>query len=182
MPYYLNWDASTDEVGGSGLKEYIVYKDGIEQSPRVTTLWYSLGASVPTGCWSVSAIDNANNESSALTCINYSLQPPTNLTVGFSPLYVYPTKLDTVLNWVRPIDAGTITGYEIWRSVNDSTTNWVLIGTATTSGWSTEEYTDKNYLGGNVADTSSYYKIRSTNGTNVSEFTVVVGILFQDVI
>ena len=70
MAYYLNWNASTDTE--SGVSHYRVFKDAVYQGQvSHPTVRYYTGESEPTGCWSVSAVDNATNESAQATCISY---------------------------------------------------------------------------------------------------------------
>jgi len=107
--YSFNWDASTD-TGGSGLKFYRVYKDGVQQG-TTTNLWYPAGyGAYPTGCWSVKAEDNAGNLSGALTCISYAdTTPPTQVT-GVSATVA---DASTVITWNASTDNVGVTEYKI---------------------------------------------------------------------
>jgi Fibronectin type III domain/Beta-propeller repeat len=64
----LVWAASTDNTGGSGLKGYNVYENGafLKQVPAPATSDSGLAASTAFS-YTVSAVDNANNESAQST-------------------------------------------------------------------------------------------------------------------
>lgn len=124
--YSFNWDASTD-TGGSGLKFYRVYKDGVQQG-TTTALYYPAGyGAYPTGCWSVKAEDNAGNLSGALACISFADTTPPSQVTGLTATGYITTIID--LEWNAATDNVGVTGYT-WSWSYDGYT-WNLGGNTT---------------------------------------------------
>jgi len=141
--HILKWDASTDT--GSGVKEYKIYKDGVYQNVTVqhptTQYTVSSGTSThPTGCWTVSAVDNNGNESSLATCASDDTTNPSTPT-GLSSSNIQETTF--TLSWNAASDASGIRFYRIYKggvlyatTPNNSTSIGLTGLTAgTTSTW-----------------------------------------------
>jgi chitodextrinase len=124
----LSWTASTDNVGGSGLRAYQVYRSGVLLATVTGTSYSNTGlAAGTTYCYTVLAYDNAGNNSaqSASQCATTSggtTSPPPVPTLSASGA----SSSQINLSWTASTGA---TGYKIYRA-------GVQIGTATTPSYS----------------------------------------------
>jgi chitodextrinase len=115
----VGWGASTD-TGGSGLKGYIVYRNGVALPLQPATSKSDTGLAAGTGySYQVSAVDNANNESaksavaSATTPACPDITPPSVPTASASA----PGCHQVNVSWSAASDTGGsgLNGYTLYR-------------------------------------------------------------------
>ena len=153
----LNWTASTDNSGGSGLKGYYVYwgPDKFTATPINTTTFVVTGLNPNTGgnLFTVTAVDNAGNESAKSVEYYGTTKPSADTTAPSVPTNVVAaSKTDKTINltWTASTDNVAVTGYEVYRGN-------VKIGTSTTAS-----YADS----GLTANTAYSYTIKAYDATN----------------
>ncbi|MDO8637748.1 MAG: FG-GAP-like repeat-containing protein, partial [Dehalococcoidia bacterium] len=121
----LNWAASTDPTKPgettSGLSGYLIYRNG-EAIPIAATdqLSFTDTDLTPetTYSYTVSAIDNAGNESQKTASVSITTPAPPDITKPTVPTNLTanaasPTKVD--LNWTASTDNVAVTGYKLYR-------------------------------------------------------------------
>jgi fibronectin type 3 domain-containing protein len=164
----INWTASIDNVGGSGLASYTLYRNGaVISTLNSSTLTYLDNTVSPSTAYNytVSATDNAGNTSAkSLAAITTTpAKPiifptaPSNLTGSAT------TATSTKLSWIASTDTGGpgLVGYYILRTTSGSSTAVNIGNTASL-----------NYTDNTAAPSTTYsYQIQaydSANPPNVS--------------
>ena len=160
----LTWNASTD-AGGSGLAGYKVYR-GVVQIAAVTGTSFT-NTSLSPGtqyCYAVAAYDNAGNMSaqSAQSCATTKVL----VTVPAAPSVLTATVVSANqinLSWTD--NSGNEAGFKVERATA-SGGPWTQIGT---TGTGVTTYADT----GVSPSTTYYYRVRATNSTGDSGYSVV---------
>ncbi|MBP7867452.1 MAG: fibronectin type III domain-containing protein [Acidobacteria bacterium] len=116
----LSWSASTDNVGGSGLDGYKVYRNSVCITKVSTTNYSDTGLQEGTQYnYGVSAVDLAGNESTKATVSVTTLSPDT--TAPSVPGNLQGVPVDTThisLSWTASTDnagGSGVDGYKIYR-------------------------------------------------------------------
>jgi chitodextrinase len=149
----LAWNAATD-TGGSGLKDYRVYRDAVLLA-TVTGTTYNDTTVAPSTQYSyqISARDNANNESARSTAL--PVTPPADTTppsvpTGFTTTAIQSTSV--ALSWNVATDTGG-SGLRDYRVYRDNTLVATVTGTS---------YSDTT-----VAPSSQYsYQVSARDNSN----------------
>lgn len=169
----LDWTASTDNVGGSGLAGYNAYRSGILVSGTnsiAMTSFIDTGLTPNTTySYTVSAVDNAGNVSASSSAVSVTtpVRPgsPANLTASAT------STTEVSLTWTASSTAGAT--YQIERSSNNS--GYSMIATSTTPA-----YVDTSATAG----ITYLYRVRAVDGAGtVSSYTNVdlaTTIMFTD--
>jgi uncharacterized repeat protein (TIGR03806 family) len=151
----VTWTAATD-TGGSGLKDYVVYRDGVNVA-TVTTTSYADSSLTPSTTYEyrVSARDNANNESSRSTAISASTSAavdtaPPSVPTGLSGAASSATSINLTWNAATDTGGSGLKDYVVYR---DGTN----VAVVTTTG-----YADS----GLTASTSYSYQISARDNAN----------------
>ncbi|MDI1462228.1 discoidin domain-containing protein [Catellatospora sp. KI3] len=154
----LNWGASTDNAGGSGLAGYEVYRNGaLAATVGQVTTWADTQPATATVSYYVKARDNAGNTSAAgntVTRTGTSTDTTAPSVPGTLSLSASGTTL--TLNWGASTDnagGSGLAGYEVYRN------NALAATVGTVTSWS-----DTQPLTANV----SYYVKARDNAGNVS--------------
>jgi len=164
--YYFNWDISTDSE--SGVSHYKLYKDNVYQvgeDVNHPTGFKYLGTTAPTECWSVSAVDNAGNESAKATCVSYI---PPDTTKPTTPSFTTLTALfgENYLQWSPSTDNVGVTGYYIYRGTISNSSTHLFVG----STLGATAYFDTSY----TPNVVQYYHIRAIDAAgNLSNASIV---------
>jgi chitodextrinase len=114
----LSWTVSTD-TGGSGLKGYKVYRNGSATalaSPTTNSYTDASVAGSTTYSYTVSAIDNAGNESAKSATASVTTPAPPDTTPPTAPtsLHTTATTLTSIsLAWTASTDNVGVAGYRI---------------------------------------------------------------------
>ena len=159
----INWTASTDNTGGSGLASYTLYRNGtVLASFNSSTLTYLDNTVSPSTAYSytVTATDNAGNTSakSSASSVTTPAKPivlptaPTNLTGSA------PTATSVSLTWNPSTDVGGpgLAGYYILRTTSGTSTAVNIGNTSSTT------YTDNT-----AAPSTTYsYQIQAHDSAN----------------
>ncbi|MDF2460794.1 MAG: glycoside hydrolase family 48 [Candidatus Saccharibacteria bacterium] len=160
----LSWSASTD-TGGSGLKGYKVYRNGgatAIASPTSTSYTDQTVVGSTTYSYTVSAIDNANNESAKSAASSVTTPAPPDTTAPSVPASFRSTgtSLTSIsLAWNASTDNVGVTGYRISE------------GTAVVANVAGLSYTHGNLTPG----TSHSYTVQAYDAAgNVSAATAVL--------
>jgi chitodextrinase len=117
----LGWSASTDS-GGSGLRGYDVYRDGVKvtATPVTTTSYVDSGRSPGTSySYTVRAVDNAGNQSGPSAVLTATTSgcsgdcsPPTAPVLSATG----KTSSTVDLTWTASSDNVAVTGYDVFRN------------------------------------------------------------------
>lgn len=158
----LTWSASTDEAGGSGLKEYVLQRGSTQIAIVTGTSYSDAGLTAGTAySYSVAARDNAGNTSAFSAAIQASTLAPADTTAPSVPTGLATTgstQTSIVLAWAASTDTGGsgMKEYVLQR-------NAVQIAVLATPG-----YTDT----GLTAGTSYSYRVAARdNAGNTSAFS-----------
>jgi chitodextrinase len=158
----LNWSTSTD-TGGSGLKGYKVYRNGgatAIASPTTSPYTDTTVVGSTAYTYTVSAIDNAGNESakSAVASITTPVPPDTTAPTAPSSLRTTTTTLTSIaLAWNASTDNIGVTGYRVMSgaTVLANTTSLTYTQTNLTPG-SSHSYAVYAYdAAGNLSPSSN---------------------------
>ncbi len=174
--FTLNWDGSTD-VSGSGVKEYVVYRNGTAIATVAATAATSYSAAV-TGLSSaqsysmtVAAKDNAGNTSAQSTALVVSMNDvvapsaPTNLVASDI------TQTSLKLTWNASTDNIGVTSYDVYQGETVIVTLPAIL-----SGINITSYD----VIGLTGDTSYSFKIKAKDAANnVSSASNVVTVSTQ---
>ncbi len=155
----LSWQASSD-IGGSGVKEYVVRRDGTPIA-TVTAPGYT-----DTGLignislvYEVKALDFAGN-SSEYTSTNATTPPDAVAPAAPRNLVAAPGNGSVTLSWQAPPSTNDVSGYEVWRNGSQVAT----VGST--------EYTATGLLDGQLYT----YQVRTVDtSTNVSSYVTASG-------
>jgi chitodextrinase len=165
----LIWSASTD-TGGSGLKGYKVYRNGgatAIASPTTTSYTDQTVVGSTTYSYTVSAIDNANNESAKSTASSVTTPAPPDTTAPSVPasLRSTSTSLTSIaLAWNASTDNVGVAGYR------------VSLGTTVLTNTSSLSYTHSNLTPG----TSYTYTVQAYDAAgNVSAASTALTVSTQ---
>lgn len=132
----LSWSASTDNVGGSGVKGYEVYRDGVLVDGNVSALSYTFNNLTPATAYSftVLAVDQAGNKSAQATPVSIT----TDQTSASNEAVVYyytTTKGWSTVNIHYNPAGGTWTAVPGVKMVGAACEGWtkqtINLGTAT---------------------------------------------------
>ena len=114
---YLSWDASTDNIGVAG---YIIYRNDIEIDRTGSLAFSDLNLDPETSYeYSISAYDNAGNESSKsnhviiTTFANTDTEPP-NQPQNLNAYEIHSNEIK--LTWYASTDNIGVTGYNVFRN------------------------------------------------------------------
>ncbi len=132
----VSWAAATD-TGGSGLKDYLVYRGGALVGTVTTTSFADTGLTPNTSySYQVSARDNANNESARSTGFAVSTPPtsttdttPPSVPTGLTTTATQPTSVS--LAWSASTDTGG-SGMRDYRIYRNNTLLTTVTGTSHT--------------------------------------------------
>ena len=154
----LSWTASTDNVGVAGYK---VYRGGVflKQVNTTSTLDIGLSPSTPY-CYTVSAVDTANNESaqSSQACATTPAgggggdTAPPSTPASMTGSVVSSSQIN--LSWAASTDNVGVTGYRLERCQGLACSNFSEIATRTTTSYSNISLT---------ASTSYSYRVRAVD-------------------
>jgi fibronectin type 3 domain-containing protein len=112
----VSWSASAD--AGSGVKGYYVFRGGVKVSPLVTgTSWQDTGRAAWTQyAYSVSAVDNADNESAASASVTVRTRDDTAPSVPGN-VVATPGGTTVTITWNSSTDAASgLAGYRVFRN------------------------------------------------------------------
>jgi chitodextrinase len=153
----LTWSASADEPGGSGLKGYNVYRGTTKVTPTPTTgTSFSDTGLTPSTTYSytVTAVDNAGNESAPSDPASATTAAATDTTPPSDPGNLQPTVSATAvsLTWSAGTDTGGsgVAGYNVYRGATKLNTSLVT----------TTSYTDSTVAAG----TTYTYRVTTVDG------------------
>ncbi|MDX6629650.1 MAG: hypothetical protein QOH00_1896 [Gaiellales bacterium] len=155
----INFTPSTD-VGGSGINHYDVFRDvnptPVNASPIPAGGPYTAidsGATSGSYTYTVVAVDNAGNKSTASPGLSITLDPtlsaPTSVTAVATPTNQRPQ-----ISWVAPVDFA-VHHYEVYRG-----------GAYVTDVFASTTFTDNS-----VADGTYTYQVRAINASSVAGVT-----------
>lgn len=164
----LNWVAST----GGTVTNYTVYKNGVLIATLGNVLTYNVTGLTPSTPYSftVYAKDAAGNTSAVSNTATATTTAGSTDTIAPSTPAITSSSRTTApsvkINWTGSTDNVAVTGYELWRDV-DQTGTFSLIATPTTS-----PYTDVDIIAG--VGYSYSYKMRARDAAgNWSAFSAV---------
>lgn len=118
----INWSASSDGVGGSGVKGYNVYRDGIKINGSLivgTTYTDSALTENTTYSYRVEAVDVANNISQKSTAVSATTGACADTIPPSKPTGVTATVLScnsVRVNWNASTDNVGVAGYNVYRN------------------------------------------------------------------
>src|SRR5438552_242959 len=116
----LSWAASTD-TGGSGLKGYNVYRNGVFLKQVTSTSTSDPGLAASTAySYIVSAVDNAGNQSAQSSAVLTNTSACADTTAPSVPIGLTATAASCSqinLSWVASTDTGGsgLKGYNVYR-------------------------------------------------------------------
>ncbi|MFH1026092.1 MAG: Ig-like domain-containing protein, partial [Nitrospirota bacterium] len=160
----LGWNASTD-TGGSGLKGYKVYRNGSFLKQVTTTSATDTGLSASTSySYTVSSIDNANNESAQCSSANATTPQcpdttPPSVFITSPPSGTTYTTAQTVTITASASDNVGVTKVEFYDGSTlrgtDTTSPYNYVWTFTGSDNGTHNWTAKAYDAANNSSVSN---------------------------
>lgn len=162
---FLSWNASTDSLG---VHHYNIYQDDVLFAQEADYLYHVVDYNVPssggpTGCWTVSAVNNAGIESAKETpCIEW-LTEPAQVT-GLTVINEEPAFPQLEISWNYNAAGDNVTNYQLLRSTSAGGT-YSLIYTALNN-----YYTDTSLN----ATTTYYYKVNAVNAAGTGPYSTIV--------
>ncbi|HEY3517833.1 MAG TPA: fibronectin type III domain-containing protein, partial [Gammaproteobacteria bacterium] len=130
----VSWGAATD-TGGSGLKDYTVYRDGIAVATVATTSFADSGLTASTlYAYEISARDNALNASARsaarnVTTLATSDATPPSVPGTLTASAASSTRID--LTWGPATDNVGVVGYRVERCTGAGCTSFAQVATPT---------------------------------------------------
>jgi len=149
--FTLSWTGSTD-TDGSGLLWYRIYKNGIFDIYSSNTTYNIAVNNGSSNTWTISALDNAGNESSLSTGLVVTMldteapSEPTN--IGWS----FPSNTELNLYWTASTDYGGILGYRVYKNGSFikfvSNTSYIFSGliSGESNNWAVQAEDNSNNL------------------------------------
>ena len=118
----LNWGASTDNAGGSGMAGYDIYRNGtLATSVGLVTTWADTQPTTATVSYFVRARDVAGNQSGNSNTVTRTGTTPDTTPPSVPGTLSYLVSGTTItLNWGASTDAGGsgLAGYNVYRDGN----------------------------------------------------------------
>ncbi|GAA1630850.1 hypothetical protein GCM10009679_39920 [Saccharothrix algeriensis] len=154
----LNWNASTDNSGGSGLAGYDVYRNGtLAAQVGAVTTWQDTQPTSATVSYYVRSRDNAGNVSANSNTVTRNGTTPDTTPPSVPGTLSYTTSGTTItLNWGASTDnsgGSGIKGYDVFRN------GTFVVTTGNVTTWSDTQA---------ASATVSYYVRARDNADNVS--------------
>ncbi|MEP7311050.1 MAG: PQQ-dependent sugar dehydrogenase [Pseudomonadota bacterium] len=164
----ITWNASTD-TGGSGMKDYLVYRDGTQVAIVTATIFADIGRSAgATYSYQVSARDNANNESARATAVSVTMPAPA--VVG---LDTRPSNTSCVAP-ARPSSATGVTLQRVFPNITFTEPVGVLQAPGDSSRWFVLERggiikTFPNVAGVTPAQVSTFLNLSASGANRIND-------------
>ena len=130
----VSWSAASD-AGGSGVKNYIVYRGGVAVATVATTSFADAGLTASTlYAYEISARDNALNESARSAARNVTTLAASDTTPPGAPGTLTTSAVSATqinLSWGAATDNVGVTGYRVERCQGAGCTSFAQIATPT---------------------------------------------------
>ena len=128
----LSWNAVTDS-GGSGLKDYIVYRNGVAVATVATTSFADTGLTASTlYAYEIAARDNALNVSARSVARNVATPATSDTTPPSVPGALSATAMSSTqvdLTWGAATDNVRVSAYSVERCVGPSCVTFTQLAT-----------------------------------------------------
>ncbi len=123
----VSWSAASD-AGGSGVKDYIVYRGGVAVATVATTSFADTGLTASTlYAYEISARDNALNESARSAARNVTTLAASDTTPPSAPGTLTASAVSATqinLSWGAATDNVGVTGYRVERCIGAGCTTF----------------------------------------------------------